>query len=36
MHIWRDIGPELSVGLYLVAWVATLLVTHYLSRVREL
>ena len=32
MHIWRDIGPELSVGLYLVAWVATLLVTHFLSR----
>ncbi len=27
MHVWRDIGPELSVGLYLVAWVVTLLVT---------
>ena len=32
MHIWRDIGPELSVALYLGAWVATLLVTHLLSR----
>jgi hypothetical protein len=27
MHVWRDIGPELSVGLSLVAWVVTLLVT---------
>ncbi len=23
MHVWRDIEPELSVGLYLVAWVVT-------------
>ena len=32
MHIWRDIGPELSVALYLVAWVVTLFVTHFLSK----
>ena len=32
MHIWRDIGPELSVGLYLLACIGTLLVTHFLSR----
>ena len=32
MHIWRDIGPELSVDSILVAWVATLFVTHLLSR----
>jgi hypothetical protein len=32
MHVWRDIGPELSVGLYLIAWVVTLLVTHLVSR----
>ena len=32
MHIWRDIWPELSLGFYLVAWVAMLLVTHVLSR----
>jgi hypothetical protein len=32
MHVWRDIGPELSVGLYLVAWVVILLLSHLLSR----
>ena len=32
MHIWRDIWPELSVGLYVVAWVVLLLVTQVLSR----
>ena len=32
MHLWRDIGPELSVGLYLGAWVGTLLVADFLSR----
>jgi hypothetical protein len=32
MHIWREIGPELLLGLYLVAWGVMLLVTHLLSR----
>ena len=32
MHVGRDIGLELSVGLYLIAWVVTLLVTHLVSR----
>jgi hypothetical protein len=32
MHIWRDIGPELSVGFYLLACLGALLVTHFLSR----
>jgi hypothetical protein len=31
MHIWRDIGPELSVGLYLLACLGTLLVTFEIS-----
>lgn len=32
MHIWRDIGPELSLGLYVIAWGVMLLLTHLLSR----
>lgn len=32
MHIWRDIWPELLLGLYLLAWVVTLLLTQVLSR----
>ncbi len=32
MHIWRGIGPELSVVLYLVIWVGPLLVAHFLLR----
>jgi hypothetical protein len=32
MHIWRDIGPELSLLLYLTAWVVVLFLTHMLSR----
>jgi hypothetical protein len=32
MNIWRDIGLELSVGLYPLACLGTLLVTHFLSR----
>ena len=34
MHVWRDIGRESSVGLYLVAWVIALLVTHLVSNIR--
>jgi hypothetical protein len=32
MRIWRDIGPELSLVLYLTAWVVALFMTHMLSR----
>lgn len=32
MHIWRDIGPELSLGFYVIAWGVMLLLTHLLSR----
>ena len=32
MHIWRGIGSELSVVLYLALWVGTLLAAHVLLR----
>jgi hypothetical protein len=32
MHIWRDIWPELSVLLFLVAMVGAMLLTFLLSR----
>lgn len=32
MHIWRDIGPELSLGMYLIGWVIMLLLTYMLTR----
>lgn len=31
MRIWRDIGPELSLGFYVMAWVVALLLAHVLS-----
>jgi len=32
MHIWRDIGVELSLGLFLLVMVGALLLTFVLSR----
>jgi hypothetical protein len=32
MRIWRDIGPELSLGMYVMAWVIALLFAYMLSR----
>lgn len=32
MNIWRDIGVELSLGLYLLVMVGALLLTFVLSR----
>jgi hypothetical protein len=32
MQTWRDIGPELSLGFYLVAWIVALVLTHVQSR----
>lgn len=32
MHIWRDIWPELSVLLFLVAMVGGMIATVFLSR----
>lgn len=32
MRTWRDIGPELSLGFYLVAWVVALALTYVQSR----
>lgn len=28
MRTWRDIGPELSLGFYLVAWIVALALTY--------
>lgn len=28
MRIWRDIGPELSLEFYLVAWIVVLVFTY--------
>lgn len=32
MQAWRDIGPELSLGFYLVAWIVALTFTYVQSR----
>lgn len=32
MHIWRDIGPELCLAMYLIGWVIMLLLTYMLTR----
>ncbi len=32
MHIWRDVWPELSVLLVLIAMVSGLVLTFYLTR----
>ena len=32
MHIWRDIGPELLLLMYLIGWVAVLLFTYMLTK----
>jgi hypothetical protein len=32
MHTWRDSGPELLLGFYVIAWVVALFMTHMLTR----
>lgn len=32
MHTWRDIGPELSLGFYMIAWIVALAFTYVQSR----
>jgi hypothetical protein len=32
MHIWRDIGVELSVGVYVLLMAGGIVLTYFLSR----